>query len=126
MRVKDIMKEPIAIENNISIKEAAKVMAGKRISSLIVLKKGKIMGIITERDVLKNISGLGKGVFDIMTKNVITIPESENIDNAAVIMAQHQIKRLPAVNKNGKLTGIITATDLIAHAEDIGENFFFE
>jgi len=125
MKVKDIMNKAVVVDHNISVRGAAKIMSDRNIGSLIILKSSKIIGIITERDIMKNISSLSKGISSIMSKNVISVECNESIDNAALIMNEKKIKRLPIVD-SGKLVGIITATDLIANSDILNEDFFFE
>ncbi len=125
MRVNEIMNKAIAIDHDVSVKEAAKIMSNKNIGSLIVLNKDKIIGIITDRDILKNISSLGKRISIVMSKNVITIDHNESLDNASLIMTENKIKRLPVVDK-GKLVGVITATDIVANSDLLNEDFLFD
>ncbi len=125
MQVKEIMNKAVVIEHDVSVKEAAKIMSSRNIGSLIFLKNNKIKGIITEKDILRNISSLNKKISSIMSKNVITINQDESLDNAALLMTEKKIKRLPVMN-NEKLVGIITATDIIANSDLLNEDFFFE
>jgi len=125
MKVSEIMNKAYVADGSISMKEAAKIMSEKNVGCLIVMKGDKILGIVTERDVIKNIGQLGSKISSVMTKSVITVDASDNIDNAAVVLAKNRIKKLPVLKK-GKLAGIITATDIIAHSEDINEEFFIE
>lgn len=127
MKVKEIMKKVVTIEGNATVKEASALMSKKNIGCLVVTEKDLIVGIITERDILKHIShsnNLHAKVEDIMTQDVITVSPNASIDEAADIMFQHKIKKLPVVDKN-KLVGIITATDIIANADSIDEPFLF-
>ena len=119
------MNKAIVIDHDVSVKEAAKIMSNRNIGSLIVLKKNKIVGIMTERDVLKNVSSLGRKISHVMSKNVITIDYGESIDNAALIMTEKKIKRLPVIDE-GKLVGIMTATDIVANSDLLNEDFFFD
>ncbi|MCX8194383.1 MAG: CBS domain-containing protein, partial [Candidatus Pacearchaeota archaeon] len=103
------------------------LMSKKNIGCLIVTVKDLIAGIITERDIIRQIShsnNLHAKVEDIMSLDVITVSPNASIDEAADIMFQHKIKKLPVVDK-GKLIGIITATDIIANADSIDEPFLF-
>lgn len=127
MKVKEIMKKVITVDGNISLKEAATLMSRKNIGSLVVTEKGTILGIVTERDILKYIShsnNLHAKVEDIMTQDVITVDANADLVEASNLMFQHRIKKLPVIEKN-KLVGIITATDLIANADSIDEPFLF-
>lgn len=127
MRVKEIMKKVITIDRRATVKEAASLMSKKGIGSLVITTGNLIIGIVTERDILKHIShsnNLHTSVEDIMSPDVITIDSAASIDEAANLMFQHKIKKLPVV-ENGKLLGIITATDIIANADSIDEPFLF-
>jgi len=125
MKVKEIMKRAIVVDRNVRVKEAAKIMSEKGIGSLIVSKGKKIVGIVTEKDIIRNVDKLNKKISDIMSKDVITIDQEGGIDDAASLMAKHKIKRLPVL-EDGKLVGIITATDLIANSDELNEEFFFD
>jgi CBS domain-containing protein len=124
MKVNEVMNKAIAIDSDLSLKKVAKIMSDRNIGSLIVLSKDKIKGIVTERDIMKNISNINKKVSSIMSKSVITINHNETLDNAALIMAEHDIKRLP-VTDGEKLVGIITATDIVANSDVLNEDFLF-
>lgn len=125
MRVENIMNKVQVIEPDTRLREATKIMSEKNIGSLVIIEDDKIAGIITERDILKNVSHLDLKVKDVMSEKVITIDIRASIDEAASLMAKYKIKRLP-VTKKGSLVGIITVTDLIANAEELEEDFFFE
>ena len=127
MLIKEIMNNAVAIEQDISLKQAAKIMSDKNIGSLVVVKGKNISGILTEKDILKNISDLDKKIHSAMSKNVITINENVDIDEAAMLMSKSKIKRLPVLDhENGKLIGIVTSTDLVAHSEEISDEFLFD
>ncbi|MFA5993009.1 MAG: CBS domain-containing protein [Candidatus Pacearchaeota archaeon] len=117
------MNKAFIIDDNVTLKEAAKMMSVKNIGSVLVVKDSKILGIITEKDVARNLNKLNSKVSSIMSRKVVTIEYDEELEDAATLMAENKIKRLP-VMQNKKLVGIITATDIIAHAKDINEEEF--
>jgi len=125
MKVEDVMNKAMVVDPVISVKQAAKIMSDKNIGCLLVLDKNKVAGIITERDVTRNITQLGSKISKIMSKKVITVEASENLENAALIMGENKIKKLPVID-NGKLVGIMTATDVVANADILNEDFFFD
>lgn len=125
MKVSEIMNKAVVVEDNISLKDAAKIMSERAIGSLIIMKKEKISGIVTERDIMKNVNKLGSKISECMSKNVVAIEHNESLDNAALIMGKNKIKRLPVLNKD-KLVGIITATDILANSEALNESFLLE
>ncbi len=127
MRVREVMNRAIAVEHDISLRQAAKIMSDKNIGSLIAVKGKSILGILTEKDVVDNVQKLDKKISSVMAKSVITIPNNVDIDEAALLMSKNKIKRLPVVDSvTGNLIGIITTTDLIAHSEEIDNEFLFD
>jgi CBS domain-containing protein len=125
MKIREVMKRVVVVEKDLSLREAGKIMAERGIGSLVLIKNDKIAGIATERDVVENISELGKKISEITRKTIITIDEDETLEKAGELMAKHKIKRLPVLKK-GKLVGIITATDIIDKVDDLNEEFFFD
>jgi CBS domain-containing protein len=125
MKVSEVMNKVMVVDDNISLKQAAKIMSDKNIGCLIVTKNDKILGIITESDIVKNVNALEKKVSQVMNKNVACVDREDEINQAARLMAEKKIKRLPVL-KGDELVGIITVTDLIANAEELDDDFFFD
>jgi CBS domain-containing protein len=126
MLVKDVMNPNVmTIKPGIRVKEAAIIMYKNHIGSLVVVEKEKIVGIITEGDVLKTIArDLDLSVTpieEVMTKNVIMIEPDKTIEDAVNLMTDNRIKKIPVV-KDGNLVGIITASDIIVVEPKLIEN----
>jgi len=126
MLVKEAMNKHVkTIRSTNTLVEAAKMMNDNHIGSLVVVAgPGNVVGIITERDVLKSVAA-GKvptdiKVEDIMSKNLITIEPYRTLEDAADVMTKNRIKKLPVID-NGRLVGIITTTDLIAYEKNLIE-----
>jgi CBS domain-containing protein len=118
MELKDIMvKNVVTAEADESVKEAAKRMNLYGIGCLIVVDKGKVVGILTERDILIKVVEASKNagktkVSEIMsTKLVVGSPDMDVVD-AARMMLQKKIKKLPVVT-DSKLVGLVTFTDIV-------------
>lgn len=120
------MKEVIAVKDNLSIKEAAKLMASKKIGSLVIVSGDDIRGIVTEKDITENISSTDKKISSFIKKDVVTVENNEELDRAALLMKKNKINHLPVVNNDGKLVGIISSRDLIENSEDLGDDFLFD
>ncbi|MBS3055401.1 MAG: CBS domain-containing protein [Candidatus Aenigmarchaeota archaeon] len=119
MQVKDFMKRNVLfVHPDHSIRSAAKLMLKYGIGSVLVMdSKREVVGIITERDVARLVAE-GKDVEktfvkNAMSKNVIFLKEDDTLDDAADLMIEHGIKKLPVEDEKGNLTGIITSTDII-------------
>ncbi|QKR00046.1 CBS domain-containing protein [Metallosphaera tengchongensis] len=123
--VRDYMKsEVISVEKGASLKEITKIMTEKNVGSVIITEKGKPIGIITERDVVRAI-GSGKDlntlVENVMTASLITVREDSPITGALSLMRTYNIRHLPVTNNDGKLTGIISIRDVAKALDDMFE-----
>ena len=117
MLVKDVMNKNVVVaKSDVTIKEASKVMSQYKIGSLVILKGNEIKGIITDTDIVNAIAkdkDVDSTIMEqIMSKKVMTIDPEQTIEEAVDIMMKHKISRLPVVEE-GKIKGIITATDII-------------
>jgi CBS domain-containing protein len=121
--VKDEMNKNVkTVSPDESVRDAAEKMAKYWMGSVVVTENDAVVGIMTERDIMKKVIVAGMDprktkVKDIMTKEVITIDENKNLSDAVGIMKAHDIKKLP-VTRNGKLAGIITTTDIITAMDE--------
>jgi CBS domain-containing protein len=121
--VRDIMTRWVATaEPKKSLKEAALIMAKGRTGSLIVTREGRPVGILTEGDVSRAVSSGADPakvpISKIMTKRLITVSPDTRVEEAAKIMAEKQVKKLPVVERGG-LVGIVTQTDIVASTFDL-------
>ncbi|MEM5829340.1 MAG: CBS domain-containing protein [Candidatus Aenigmatarchaeota archaeon] len=117
MLIKDVMnRSVVVVKPNISLRGASKLMCEKHIGSLIVVENEEIVGILTQTDILKAVAEERDldltTVEEVMNKKVFTIDYEKTIEDAVDLMMEKKIKRLP-VTKDGKLVGIITASDII-------------
>jgi len=119
MFVKEAMNRKVIItEPGTTVREAAKMMTKYRIGSLLVVDKERLVGIVTELDIIwKVVAGdLDPNttlVEDIMTKKVIAIKSDRTLEDATHVMVEKKIKKLPVLEEK-KLVGIITCTDLVS------------
>ncbi|MBN2202778.1 MAG: CBS domain-containing protein [Candidatus Aenigmarchaeota archaeon] len=127
MFVKEVMSTDVkTVRSTDTVKDAACVMNDSMIGCLMVLSgNGGIEGIVTERDILVDVVAEGKDpcsvkVGDIMTKDLVVISPENTLEEAADVMTQKTIKKLPVV-QGSKLVGIVTATDLVAYEKDLIE-----
>ena len=101
-----------------TVQDAAKIMKEHGIANVIVVSNGKPVGILTQRDVLLRVIAEGKDpksvkVKDVMTKPLVTSKEDITILDAIRMMYDKKIRRLPIVDKDGKLIGIVTYRDVL-------------
>jgi len=104
--------DPITILPNVPISEALSLMERYRISGIPVTKKGKLIGILTNRD-LRFETQFSKKVSQLMTKErLITATVGTNLEKAQKILHKYKIEKLPIVDKHNNLKGLITIKDI--------------
>jgi len=106
--------DPVTLPINSVVRDAEKIMREFKIGGIpIVDGNGKLLGIITNRD-LRFQKDMSMPIEQIMTKeNLITAPEGITLEKAEVLLQQYKIEKLPIVNKRGKLTGLVTYKDIL-------------
>ena len=106
--------DPITLEVNATIGDALKLMKENKIGGIpIVDKTNKLVGILTNRD-LRFETDRKRKVSEVMTKeNLVIAPEGTDLRKAEKILRQYKIEKLPVVNKQGKLIGLITYRDIL-------------
>jgi len=103
---------PVTISPDHTIKDAHKIMAQYRISGIPVVKSGKLVGIVTNRD-LRFENRMELKISQVMTReNLVTAPEGTTLDKAREILHQHRIEKLLVVNDRFELKGLITIKDI--------------
>jgi acetoin utilization protein AcuB len=127
MLVKGWMTSDVmTIDEDTSMMKASQIMKENNIRRLPVMHKGKLVGMITDRDIKEASPSKATTldvhelyyllselkVKDIMSKNVFTIGPEETVEKAAVKMLEHRISGLPVVNDKGKVVGVITQGDI--------------
>jgi IMP dehydrogenase len=113
-----MVADPISVAPNRTIGEAQEMMNAAGISGLpVVDDKGKLVGILTKRDLLFQ-DNLRKPVSAVMTKdNLVTAPVGTTLVKARDILRRHRVEKLPLVDKRGMLRGLITTKDIIKRVE---------
>lgn len=116
MIVNDVMsKNVVVIKKDATIKEASEVMSKIGIGSLVVAEDNKIIGMLTNNDIVKSVASEKPAqstlIEDIMEKDVVTIGPDKTIQDAVDLMIQHKIRQIPVV-EGDKIKGILSVTDI--------------
>ena len=107
-----VITDPFFLSPNHTVQDAENLMARYRISGVPITEDGKLVGILTNRD-LRFETDYTRKIGEVMTStNLITAPEGTTLEDAKRILAQHRIEKLPIVDGNGVLTGLITIKDI--------------
>ena len=109
-----LILDPITLRINSTVRDAEKIMRENKIGGIpVVDENGKLVGIITNRD-LRFQKDMAMPIEKIMTKeNLITAPEGITLEKAELLLQNYKIEKLPIVNKKGKLTGLVTYKDIL-------------
>ncbi len=123
---KRMTPNPITVETDTSVMDAADLMHAKKIRRLPVIDNGKLVGIVTDRDLREvgpspatslsvhelNYLLAKMKISDVMTKSVLTVSVDATIEEAALLMYKNKIGAVVAIDQAGKVVGIITETDI--------------
>ncbi len=114
--------KPITLSPNDTVREATALMHRFRISGVpIVDEASRLVGIITNRD-LQFERNLDRPLHEAMTKNLVTAPHGTTLDEAERILAKHRVEKLPVVDGDGRLKGLITVKDIHKRRQFPGAN----
>ena len=123
--IKEIMKQDlVTLPYGSSVVEAARTMRQRRIGSIFIRIDHRIVGIVTEADIVREVVGAERtpafiSVQDIMSFPIIAIEERSPLTDAADLMERHRTRHL-AVTKSGEIVGVVSVRDLL-HAVSIDE-----
>lgn len=107
-----MIREPITMDPDQKIYEAQEIMRKYRISGVPVTKNGKLVGILTNRD-LRFVVQLDEKISTVMTKNnLITVPEGTTLEQSKALLHKNRIEKLLVVDKRNNLKGLITIKDI--------------
>jgi CBS domain-containing protein len=121
-QIRELMTvRPRTVKTGDSIVEAAKLMRGEDSGIAPIVDGDRLVGVLTDRDIAIRVVAEGRDpqstkVEEIASKNLITIDPEQGLDEALRLMAQHQVRRLPVVEEDGKLVGIVSQADVARHA----------
>ena len=124
MQLRDVMTKPAQyVSPSTPIGEAASVMRAKDIGMLLVTDNEKLVGTVTDRDIV--IRGLAKGLDprvaetkDVMTDRMLYCFDDQDTEDAAKVMQDSQVRRLAILDRNKKLVGVVSLGDLAVRSND--------
>ncbi len=107
-----MIRDPVTLSSDRSVREAMGVMAKYHISGIPVVDEGKLVGILTNRD-LRFLEDLERPIAQVMThRDLVCAPEGTTLEEAERILQEHKIEKLLVTRENGELAGLITVKDI--------------
>jgi CBS domain-containing protein len=122
--IKNVMtSNPCSIDAEKSVAYAAKMMKEEDVGLAPIVEGDKLIGMLTDRDIAIRVVAEGRNpdqtkVRDVASKQVVTIDPQQELDEALRIMAKHQVRRLPVVEEDGKLVGVVAQADIARKGDD--------
>jgi CBS domain-containing protein len=122
-RIQELMTvKPRTVKTGDSIVDAAKLMRGEDAGIAPIVDGERLVGVLTDRDIAIRVVAEGKDpattkVEEVASRELVTLDPDQGLDEALRLMAQHQVRRLPVVEQDGKLVGIVAQADVAKHAD---------
>jgi CBS domain-containing protein len=122
--IRELMTDnPCSIDADKPVAYAAKMMRDEDVGLAPIVEGQKLIGTLTDRDIAIRVVAEGKDpqtttVREVATTSLVTIDPDQNLDEALQLMAKNQVRRLPVVEEDGKLAGVVAQADVARHASD--------
>lgn len=122
-QIRDLMTEsPASCEPSTTVVDAAKVMANEDVGPVPVVQEGRVVGLVTDRDLVVRVLAEGRDpssttIGEIASSDLVTVQPDSDLNEALRLMAQNQVRRLPVV-EGDRLVGIVAQADVARAAEE--------
>ena len=120
--VRDAMTtSPKTLASSANVVDAAKLMKTEDAGIVPIVDGDRVTGVLTDRDIAIQVVAEGKDphsttIGEIASSNLVTVDPDQDLDEALRLMARHQVRRLPVVEEDGRLVGILAQADVAEHA----------
>jgi CBS domain-containing protein len=121
--IKDTMtSNPCSIDADKPVSYAAKMMRDEDVGLAPIVEGDRLVGTLTDRDIATRVVAEGRDpesttVREVASSNVVTVNPQQGLNDALQLMAKHQVRRLPVVEEDGRLIGVVAQADVAEHAE---------
>jgi CBS domain-containing protein len=122
-QIQDVMSQnPSTCESSASVADAARVMASQEVGPIPVVESGRLVGVVTDRDLVVLVLAEGRDpqsttVGEVASTDLVTVSPEAGLDEALALLARHQVRRLPVV-EGEQLVGIVAQADVAREAKD--------
>jgi CBS domain-containing protein len=123
-RISDVMSSnPCSIDANKPVAYAAKMMKEEDVGLAPIVEGDRLVGTLTDRDIVTRVVAEGKdpqsvSVREVASADVVTIDPQQDLSEALRLMASNQVRRLPVVEEDGRLVGVVAQADVAREAND--------
>jgi CBS domain-containing protein len=121
--IKDTMtSNPCSIDADKPVSYAAKMMRDEDVGLAPIVEGDRLIGTLTDRDIATRVVAEGRDpesttVREVASQDLVTIDPQQGLDEALRLMAQHQVRRLPVVEEDGRLVGVVAQADVAQQAD---------
>jgi IMP dehydrogenase len=112
-----LIQDPVTVAPQVTCEAAAALLRERTISGLPVVEGGRLVGIVTRRDLLLE-ECRGLSVADVMTRDLVTAREGTTLEEARRLMHSRRVEKLPVVDADGRLLGLVTMRDVRKHRDN--------
>lgn len=122
--IREVMtSNPCTIDADKPVSYAAKMMRDEDVGLAPVVEGDRLVGTLTDRDIAVRVVAEGRDpesttVKDIASTDVVTVDPEQDLDEALRLMAEHQVRRLPVVEEDGRVVGVVAQADVARLADD--------
>lgn len=121
--IREVMTmNPETVSKDSSVADAARIMRDHDTGIVPIVDGDRLVGVVTDRDITVQTVADGRDphmttVGEIASAHLVTLDPQQNLDDALQLMAQHQVRRLPVCEEEGRLIGIVAQADVARHAK---------
>jgi CBS domain-containing protein len=114
--------KPRTVKIGDSVADAAKLMKGEETGIAPIVEDGRLIGVVTDHDITVRVVAEGRDpqttkVEEVASRELVTIDPEMALDDALEVMAHHDVRRLPVIEEDGTLVGIVAHADVLRHVE---------
>jgi len=114
--------KPCSIDADKPVSYAAKMMRDEDVGLAPIVEGERLVGVLTDRDIAVRVVAEGRDpdqvkVAEVASRDVVTLDPQQDLDEALRLMAQHQVRRLPVVEEDGRLVGVVAQADVAKEAD---------
>jgi len=114
---------PSSVRADQTVADAARLMRDEDVGMTPVLEEGRLVGTVTDRDIAIRVVAEGRdpqatSVREIASTGLVTLDPEQDLDEAIRLMSEHQVRRLPVVEEDGRLVGVVAQADIAREGDD--------